>query len=201
MEIIEAPRRRGRPKKITPHIARKIFFCYAKGFTDQEVADLFGMSRDTITELKKQAEYSGTIKQFKEEADLRVINALYHRAVGYSHPEDKIFQYEGEPIIVPTVKHYPPDTEACKAWLFCRRPNEWRPPKPVEPIAQLDENDIKRAGTLIQIFRPIREVDQKRIEAGEPPMKVLFSDSFRTKMEAKKNGHINGNAEGTIPSV
>ena len=40
--------------------------------------------------------------------------------MGYEHPEDKIFLHEGKPVIVPTVKHYPPDTTACIFWMKTR---------------------------------------------------------------------------------
>jgi hypothetical protein len=46
--------------------------------------------------------------------------------MGYSAPEDKIFNNDGKPLIVPTVKNYPPDTTAVIFWLKNRRPDEWR---------------------------------------------------------------------------
>jgi hypothetical protein len=51
---------------------------------------------------------------------------LFERAKGYSHPEDKIFNNNGEPLIIPTVKHYPPETAACVVWLANRQPNKWK---------------------------------------------------------------------------
>ncbi len=34
--------------------------------------------------------------------------------------------HEGKPVIVPTVKHYPPDTTACIFWLKNRQRDRWR---------------------------------------------------------------------------
>ncbi len=62
-------------------------------------------------------DFCKSIKAGKEVADAEVSRALKHRAVGYSHPEDKIFMHNGEPVVVPTIKHYPPDTAAAFIWL------------------------------------------------------------------------------------
>ena len=66
------------------------------------------------------------IRQGKLEADSNVAQSLYHRATGYSHPDEKIMQHKGEVVRVPTTKHYPPDTQAMGLWLKNRRPKEWR---------------------------------------------------------------------------
>jgi len=41
-------------------------------------------------------------------ADAEVAEKLYQRACGYSHPTVKIMQYEGQPIEVEYIQHYPP---------------------------------------------------------------------------------------------
>jgi len=66
------------------------------------------------------------LKRGKDKADTNVIESLYRRAIGYSHPEDKIFNNNGKALIVPTTKHYAPDTTAAIFWLKNRRPEEWR---------------------------------------------------------------------------
>jgi len=55
-----------------------------------------------------------------------VVRSLFQRACGYSHPEDKIFQHEGNPVVVPTTKHYPPDATSAIFWLKNRDPANWR---------------------------------------------------------------------------
>jgi hypothetical protein len=55
-----------------------------------------------------------------------VASKLFHRAIGYEHPEDKIFNNNGEEMVVPTIKHYPPDTTAAIFWLKNRQPDKWR---------------------------------------------------------------------------
>lgn len=98
-----------------------------KGWTDAELADFYKVSQQTIDNWKKQSpEFFGSLKEGKAVADERVERALFERATGYSHPEDKIFMHEGCPIVVPTTKHYPPDSTAMIFWLKNRKPEEWR---------------------------------------------------------------------------
>jgi DNA-binding XRE family transcriptional regulator len=98
-----------------------------KGFTDAEMAQVFDVTEQTFNNWKKQRpEFFESLKEWKLKADEEVERALFERAKGYSHPEDKIFNNNGEPLIIPTVKHYPPETAACVVWLANRQPNKWK---------------------------------------------------------------------------
>jgi hypothetical protein len=70
-------------------------------------------------------------------ADAKVAERTYYRALGYRAPATKIMQYGGQPIIVPYVEHYPPDTTAASLWLRNRQPNKWR-----------DKHEVDVTGTL-----------------------------------------------------
>lgn len=97
------------------------------GLTDAQMADFFGVSIPTFNAWKaKNPEFLKSLKAGKDIADEQVVRALYNRAVGYDHHEDKVFNNNGEPLIVPTVKHIPPDPSAAKMWLTNRRGDEWR---------------------------------------------------------------------------
>ena len=102
-------------------------FLARRGCTDKELAEFFGVEEKTINNWKQaHPEFLQSLKDGKAKADSQVERSLFERATGYSHPEDKIFQYEGVPVVVPTVKHYPPDTTAAIFWLKNRRPEQWR---------------------------------------------------------------------------
>lgn len=119
----------GRPTKYSDTMpARAYKLCREAGLTDEQLATAFGVSEDTINEWKlKHPEFSESLKRGKDDFDLgRVEKSLLHRALGYSHPEDKIFNDNGTPLIVPTTKHYPPDTTAMIFWLKNRQPQRWR---------------------------------------------------------------------------
>jgi hypothetical protein len=103
------------------------------GFTDKELADFFGVCEDTIHEWKKvYPKFSESINKGKHVADGEVAQALYHRALGYSHPEDDIKAINGEIVITPTTKHYPPDTAAAFIWLKNRRSRNFKDKQIIE---------------------------------------------------------------------
>lgn len=118
----------GRPSKYKPEYAEQARkACLLWGGTDEELARFFDVDVATIYRWKNEHdEFCEAVKQGKAMADANVAQRLFERAMGYSHDEDKIFQYEGEPVVVPTVKHYPPDTTAAIFWLKNRQPERWR---------------------------------------------------------------------------
>jgi len=117
----------GRPTDYKEEYAEQARKLCLLGYIDKELADFFEVVEATInTWKKKHPEFLESLKKGKEIADANVAASLYERACGYSHPEDKIFAPTGdsenrEPLIVPTTKHYPPDTGAAFIWLKNRR--------------------------------------------------------------------------------
>lgn len=97
------------------------------GATDEQLADFFEVHRDTIFEWRRTyPEFKVACDVGKDDADNRVVQALFHRAIGYSHEAVKMFAYEGTSWSEPYTEHYPPDTTACIYWLNNRRPADWR---------------------------------------------------------------------------
>lgn len=110
------------------------------GATDAELGDFFNVTETTINNWKIDfPEFFESIKKGKEYADANVANKLYNRALGYEHEEDKIFNDQGVPLIVPTVKHYPPDTTAAIFWLKNRQPAKWRDKQEVETTLKIEQ--------------------------------------------------------------
>ncbi|NLW90671.1 MAG: hypothetical protein GXY34_03605 [Syntrophomonadaceae bacterium] len=121
------PGKGGRPTDYKEDYCKKAYKLCLLGATDKEMADIFGVAESTLNLWKKEhKEFSESLKMGKEAADANVANRLYQRAMGYQHPEDKIFNDNGEPLIVPTTKHYPPDPTAAIFWLKNRQPQKWR---------------------------------------------------------------------------
>lgn len=117
----------GRPSKYKPEMAEQAVKLCALGATDADLADFFKVSVSTLNLWKiEHPSFSESLKVGKAPADDRVKMSLYHRACGYSHPEDDIRSVNGEIVITPTIKHYPPDTTACIFWLKNRLPDEFR---------------------------------------------------------------------------
>jgi hypothetical protein len=117
----------GRPSKYKPEFAEQAAKLCKLGATDAQLADFFEVAVSTINLWKVQhPEFSESIKVPKEEADQRVEQSLYRRAMGYEHDEVDIKVIDKEVVITPIRKHYPPDTTAAIFWLKNRKSDEWR---------------------------------------------------------------------------
>lgn len=116
-----------RPEKYKDEYVKQASVACKLGATDADLAEMFSVSQRTINYWKSNfEEFANSLVLGKEPADERVKSSLYHRATGYSHPEDDIRVIDGEIVITPTIKHYPPDTTACIFWLKNRLPEEFR---------------------------------------------------------------------------
>lgn len=114
------------------------------GFTDQELADLFGVSVRTINNWKiEHVEFCAALKTGKDEADERVERSLFARATGYEHDEIDIRVVDGKIVKTPIRKHYPPDATSMIFWLKNRKPEQWR-----------DKQELEHSGDLtVQVIR------------------------------------------------
>lgn len=117
----------GRPTKYKPEYAEQAMKLAKLGAIDEEIADFFKIDRSTLVRWKrKHKDFCATLKRGKVFADTRVVESLYRRACGYSHPEVHVAVYRGSVIKTELIKHYPPDTTSCIFWLKNRKPDEWR---------------------------------------------------------------------------
>lgn len=117
----------GRPTKYRSEFVIKAYKLCLMGATDKQLADFFDVTVSTVQEWKlHHPKFSDSIKNAKKELDNQVEKSLFHRAMGYSHPEDKIFNDKGDITKVNTTKQYAPDTVACIFWLKNRQPDTWR---------------------------------------------------------------------------
>lgn len=107
-------------------IARHLYQVF--GATEQEVAAFFGVGTMTLVSWRmKHPEFMASCQLAMVACTDRVERALYSRAVGYSHAEEKIFCTKlGEIIRADTVKQYPPDVTAAQFWLINQRNKTWR---------------------------------------------------------------------------
>lgn len=131
MKVAAKPAPVGRPSSYRPEFAAQAYKLCLLGATDLKLADFFGVCEKTLNEWKSHhAEFLQSMQAGKDEADAEIASALFNRAKGYSHPEDDIRTVamggKSEIVITPTVKHYPPDTQAASLWLRNRQPKLWR---------------------------------------------------------------------------
>lgn len=178
----EEPERRsvGRPTLFRDEYVEQAYKLCLLGATDAELADFFEVSEDTIYEWKKvRPEFSEALRRGKAEADAEVAASLYKRAIGYSHPDTHVSNYQGIITLTELTKHYPPETGAAFLWLKNRQPHKWKdkvevkedinlnifPPK--EVLNELFEASLKRSTEKAAMLTNRRERLGIVIEAGQ----------------------------------
>lgn len=116
-----------RPTKYTKSTCQVARLCAMSGMTDIETAKELGITKSTLYKWKLEyTEFSDSLKVGKEIPDDRAEATLYQKAMGWVEDDVKIFQYQGNPIVVPYKRIVDPDTTSLIFWLKNRRPNTWR---------------------------------------------------------------------------
>ncbi len=156
--------REGAPTKYKSEYALQGYKYCLLGATDADLATMFEVDEATINRWKKaHKEFCESIKKGKDIADANVADRLYQRALGYEHKEDYITQYQGMPVIIPTVKHYAPDPTAAIFWLKNRRPKSWRDKQEVEAHNTNDNTNLSLdIADPDQLRKEIDEMIQRR---------------------------------------
>lgn len=158
----------GRPSKYQQEFAEQARKLCLLGATNDDLARFFDVGGGTIDRwIESNEEFRGALKAGRDEADTRVAERLYSRALGYSHEAVKIFMpaSAAEPVYAPYTEHYPPDTTAAIFWLKNRRPDLWRD-------VQRQEHTGKDGGPIAM------SVEDKRAAA-----KALLAETFGEKRE------------------
>lgn len=126
----------GRPSKYKTEYAEQAYKYCLLGADDKRLADLFEVQESTINYWKQaHKEFLESIKKGKDIADAEVAASLYKRATGYKIDTVKVFQFQGEPVVVPVTEEIAPDTGAAMAWLKNRQSSKWRDKQEIESTA------------------------------------------------------------------
>jgi len=139
----------GRPTKYKSEYCKKALdFCSRMPFLVTDVAKMFDVAVSTIEKwMIEYPEFSEAIKRGREEHDKKVEQSLFERAMGYEHPEEKIFNDQGKILRAQTIKHYPPDSTAMIFWLKNRQPEKWRDKKNIDVDGELKINLVDSFAT------------------------------------------------------
>lgn len=155
-----------RPTKYEKKYNEQAYKLCLLGATDKDMADFFEVAESTINLWKEEHKtFSESIKKGKMMADATVASKLYHRAVGYEHPELVTATFQGQ--ITDTMevtKHYAPDPTAAIFWLKNRQPQQWRDKHEIESksevvnrheyqIEHIIKDDPESAELLKQLYK------------------------------------------------
>jgi len=122
-----AKRKTGRPTKYRKEyeeMSRKLALL---GLTDEKIADLLGVAYSTFNLWKqKHSAFSEALQKGRELAGAEVAASMFQNANGYNcHEERVVLDKEGNPSIMKTTKHYPPNVTAGIFYLKKRFPDLW----------------------------------------------------------------------------
>jgi len=188
------PRENGRPTSFHPFFAHQARKLCTMGAIEVDLAELFGVTVDTINQWKQRhRNFAEAVMDGKDTWDDEVQRAVHHAAVGYSHPEEKVFCVKDDEgkhrIITHTItKHYPPNMSGAMFWLVNRQrakyarqpPPAFENPAESDPIqARVDPQKILARASQrilegeftqkIEPEPPIQKVNPPQIPAIVPP--------------------------------
>lgn len=185
------PRKVGRPSVLTEFVKEKIVQLVLEKKTNAQICEIIGINPKTLGEWQKRdQELRITIKEAKARVDTIVEDTLIHRALGYSHPEEKIMVINDQIVRVETTKHYPPDTASMIFWLKNRQPEKWREKTEIEHIGGAPQITITlpsngREEISVKVIDVTHE--QKLLTANPqvPQGQSVLEGSYKLQPEAK----------------
>lgn len=132
----------GRPVKYDPIMNERAFRMAFLGSSNEQIAESLAISPDTLYQwMHKYPMFSESINKGKLDPVGAVKAALYHRAIGYSHPSEEISVSFGTVTRVKTTKQYAPDTAAAFIFLKNVDPENWRDKREIG-FTNKDNEDI-----------------------------------------------------------
>ena len=119
------------------------------GYTDVEIAGTLGVARSTLSRWKKDGQFQDTLKRGKLKADVKVIQALYNKAIGRRVVVKQTVKGPVEQVV-----QVDPDTTAIIFWLKNRRPDMYRDSQRIDGnvsiTAKMSMADLKKSIKGIQ---------------------------------------------------
>ena len=133
-----------------------------RGISEEQMCEIFDIGKRQMGLWKSQyPEFKEALEGGYTDADAAVLGALYQSAVGYTHDEEKIFQWDGEIVRAETIKHYKPDVAAIKLWLTNRQREHWADRREMEhggkadsPIGIRDETKMEVMASILALIKP-----------------------------------------------
>jgi hypothetical protein len=143
------------------------------GATDKQIAMFFKVTTSAVEVWNKRyPDYVEARKRGGIEADMKVVQSLYKRAIGYSYIEEEYsaIEMDGAPIPMSQMrkvkrvkKRLPPDVKAAIKWLQVRQKETW---------TIVPEMIHKHSGSVNHLHRKIQEIPIQ--ELSEQTQQMVF---------------------------
>lgn len=126
-------RGKGRPTSYRDEYADQVRKLHLLGVTEQEMADFFGVSIQTLYNWRAQhPDFVEAERGARVFADAEVAASAHKRATGYSYETEKVVGKGDDKKVVKVTVHVPADATAAQWWLRNRRRSNWADTKQVE---------------------------------------------------------------------
>lgn len=150
-----------------PQVAHVL--CKEHGFTDKQLADVFGVMESTIREwINKYDEFAAAISTGKDHFDSNVVERkLLERATGYEYQEETIsvvhdkFGNPHENITISKRKQ-PADIKAATFWLTNRRKDRWKQESSVNTVVS---GGVTNTDRTLKITADLSKMDITQLRA------------------------------------
>lgn len=134
------------------------------GYSAKNIAEVLGVKAPTLQSWRTcYPSFANAWWSGGDIADAKVARALFKRAIGYRHPDTKLFydRENGGIVSHDVIKYYPPDTVAGQYWLNNRQPTLWKsststaltnpdgsnlPPPPSINVLVIEGPEVQRPG-------------------------------------------------------
>ncbi len=165
--VYRVPRRHGPDPVYDPDTFPAMAREYCEhGATDMELADLFGVTIQTIGNWKvkyfqfRKSIYLGS-HTYSASQNENVERSFYQNAVGYTQVVEKVMHFKGQIMRVESLEYVPGDVAAQKHWLANRLPDKWK----VDPDKGGDEGAALRALESAALLEVARRMGQLLLSA------------------------------------
>ena len=124
-ELAKVAKQADRSKVFESIDFEQVYHMVRKGWEDDDIADALHIHIDTLRVYKLIEPFKTFYNEGLQAAVARVERSLFERANGFEHPEEVVFQYQGEVIRAKTTKKYPPDFQSMSKFLNNKAPDKW----------------------------------------------------------------------------
>lgn len=171
LDTLATDKRRTYSPTYHPVILKRLAAC---GMNDKQIAAFLDITPETLVSWRNKYQVvRRALENARLDRDLKVVDALYQRAIGYEHDHDDIRVAGGEVVITPVKKHVSPDVRAQEIWLYNRMPEQWKSRSAIEltgkdggPLEHVNMTPEQAAEALaaLGLHRGNSQLDEKAID-------------------------------------